>query len=164
MAERILVLGVGNVLLKDEGAGVHALRRIESSCQFSPNVRLLDGGTLGMKLMPEFEGIDALIACDVMQDGDPPGTVRVLSWEDLQAHVSGKNSLHQVSFTETLAYAAMLGMLPPFVSVVTVEPADFSPWGTEVTHPVAAAMDAFVERILQEIARAGGSWKVKTAA
>jgi len=158
---RILVLGVGNVLLKDEGAGVHALRRIEAQFEFGPGVRLLDGGTLGVRLAPEFEGVEVLVAADAMQDGDPPGTVRVLSWDDLRARVSAEHSRHQVRFAETLVYFPMVGLLPPRVAIVTVEPADMSPWGTEPTEQVAAAMDTFVETILAEIARAGGRWTPK---
>lgn len=154
----ILVLGVGNVLLRDEGAGVHAVRLLEERFLFSPNVRILDGGTLGVKLAPEFEGIDALVAADVMQDGSQPGTIQVLGWSDLQAHVSAKNSLHQVSFTETLAYLSMIGYLPAHVAIVTVEPLDMSDWGTELTEPVAAAMNGFVDGILREVSRAGGTW------
>src|SRR5512143_3162034 len=94
-AQRILVLGVGNILLKDEGVGVRVIEQLQAEYLFSPNVRLMDGGTLGIRLLDDITGADHLIVVDAVRNDQPPGTLYRLPAEELTRCVSFKNSLHQ---------------------------------------------------------------------
>ncbi|SMC27220.1 hydrogenase maturation protease [Desulfacinum hydrothermale DSM 13146] len=162
-ANRILVLGVGNILLKDEGVGVRLVERLESSYRFSENVELMDGGTLGLRLLDPVSQSDHVIVIDAVQKGGSPGTVYRLPAEALNKRVTFKNSIHQLDLLETLAYAEVLGHRPSAV-VIGVEPQDISPWGIELTQVVAAVVPRLEEMVLEEIRKAGGNWERKTQA
>lgn len=155
--QKILVLGVGNILLHDEGIGVHVIRHLEAHYVFSDEVTLLDGGTLGMRLLDAISKADCVIIADTLCGNAPPGTLFRLTNEDLQSRVAAKNSLHQVSFLETLAYASFLGMLPETV-LIGCEPEDLSAWGMELSTAVAAVKSEMISMILREIQAAGGSY------
>jgi len=157
MAEQILVLGVGNILLRDEGVGVRVVERLTEGYRFSTNVTLLDGGTLGLRLLDPITQADRLIVVDAVQWGGEPGTLYRLQADDLNRRLTFKNSIHQLDLVETLAYADMLGCRPEAL-VVGIEPADISPWGLELTPKIAAALDRLVAAVLAEIEAAGGSF------
>ncbi|MEJ5349456.1 MAG: HyaD/HybD family hydrogenase maturation endopeptidase [Desulfosoma sp.] len=154
---KILVLGVGNVLLKDEGLGVHLVRRLEASYAFSENVELMDGGTLGLRLLDPISQADHVIVIDAIQKGEAPGTVHRISAEDLSKKVTFKNSIHQLDLVETLAYAEVLGQRPSCI-IMGMEPLDIEPWGITLTAPVAANLKQLETLVLEEIQKAGGSW------
>jgi hydrogenase maturation protease len=158
----ILVLGVGNLLMSDEGAGVHLINMLERGFTFSANVRLLDGGTLGVRLLDPISQSSFLIVADVAVRGKPPGTVCRLTLDDVRSAVgiAAKNSMHQVSFTETLALAEMMEILPPTV-IVAIEPQDIQTLRTELTPAVAEKMNDLAGQILKEIKAAGGSFRMK---
>lgn len=122
--ERILILGVGNILFTDEGIGVRALEWLQEHYAFPENVTLVDGGTLGMGLM------DALLQCDrvyvldaVLGDGKP-GSIYRLTDEDLRKSLSFRDSLHQTDLVDTLIYCDILGHRPEGV-VYGMEPFDY---------------------------------------
>lgn len=160
VSQRILVLGVGNVLLKDEGIGVHLVHRLESSYNFSENVELLDGGTLGLKLLGPISEADHVIVIDAVQNGAEPGTIHRMSADVLARRVSFKNSLHQLDLVEALTYAEVLGRRPSCV-ILGIEPLDIEPWGISLTPPVAAKVAVLERLVLEEIEKAGGSWVFK---
>lgn len=153
--QRILVLGVGNILLKDEGVGVRVIEQLQARYSFSPNVRLMDGGTLGIRLLDDITAADHLIVVDAVRNEQPPGTLYRLPAEELKLCVSFKNSLHQTGLLETLAYAEMLEQRPTTV-VVGIEPEDITPWGTELTPTVMARVKDLVGKVIEEIQLAGG--------
>lgn len=163
VSQKILVLGVGNVLLKDEGLGVHLVRRLETVYDFSENVHVMDGGTLGLRLLDPILEADHVIVIDALHRGAAPGTVQRMSADDLSKRVTFKNSIHQLDLVETLAYAEVLDRRPTCV-IVGMEPLDIEPWGTSLTPPVAANMKVLEALVLEEIQKAGGSWRLKAKA
>jgi hydrogenase maturation protease len=158
----ILVLGVGNLLMSDEGAGVHLINILERDFTFSENVCLFDGGTLGIRLLDPIDQSSFLIVADIALRGCPPGTIYRLTLDDVHAAIgiSAKNSMHQVSFTETIALAEMMEILPPTV-IVAIEPQDMQTMRPELTTVVAEKMNDLAEHILKEIRAAGGSFRKK---
>jgi hydrogenase maturation protease len=157
---KILVLGVGNILLHDEGIGVRIIEELQARYEFSDNVEFFDGGTLGLRLLDPIAGTDHLIVVDAVQNGEPPGTLYRLDAENLNKRVSFKNSLHQLDLVETLAYAEILGNRPTTV-IVGIEPADISPWGLELTEVVQSRMEEMCGRVLEEIQMAGGDFHLR---
>jgi hydrogenase maturation protease len=160
-AKHILVLGVGNILLRDEGVGVRVIERLQGNYAFSPNVHLLDGGTLGIRLLEYITAADHLIVVDAVRNGGPPGTLYRLLADQLTQCISFKNSLHQTGLLETLAYAEMLDKRPSTI-VVGIEPADIAPWGTELTESIEKRMGQLIEKVLAEIEQAGGRFSQTT--
>jgi hydrogenase maturation protease len=155
--KQILVLGVGNILLRDEGVGVRVVEKLLEAYAFSPNVRLLDGGTLGLKLLEPILEADHLILVDVLKDGKPPGTIQRRSLATLKKRVPLKNSLHQLDLLETLAHAEFLGSLPHTV-IVGIEPEDITALSLKLSETVRSRLEDLVSAVLQEIAKVGGGY------
>ena len=155
--KQILVLGVGNVLLRDEGIGVKVVERLQQRYRFSSNVEVMDGGTLGLRLLDPISRADHLIVVDAVQNGQPPGTLYQLPVDELEKRVTFKNSLHQLDLVETLAYAEVLRDRPTAV-IIGIEPADISPWGMELSQAVHSQMEDMCTMVLKEIELAGGSY------
>jgi len=153
---QVLVLGLGNVLLTDDGVGIHVIRTLERTLlgrSLPPAVRLCDGGTLGLNLLFELDSADALIAVDAMELGAPPGTVRAFDRAAFDARLCGKRgSVHELALADLLAAAELTGRRPTRRALVAVQPGS-TDWGLEPTAPVAAAIPAacrIIEDLLEE--------------
>ena len=155
--KQILVLGVGNILLRDEGIGVRIVEKLQQDFTFSPNVRLLDGGTLGLRLLEPITDADVLIVVDAIISGQPPGTLERLPLADLRKRISIKNSLHQLDLLETLAHAEFLESLPE-TTIIGIEPEDTCTLSLELSDTIRARREDVMSAVLQEISRAGGGY------
>ena len=155
--KQILVLGVGNILLRDEGIGVRIVEKLQQDYTFSPNVRLLDGGTLGLKLLEPITEADVLIVVDAIISGQPPGTLERLPLAELRSRISIKNSLHQLDLLETLAHAEFLESLPE-TTIIGIEPDDTCTLSLELSDIIHARREDMVSAVLEEIFRAGGGY------
>lgn len=160
--KHILVLGVGNILLRDEGIGVRVVEKLQHDYTFSPNVRLLDGGTLGLRLLEPITEADYLIVVDAVQTSQPPGTIEIMSLAALRKRISLKNSLHQLDLLETLAHAQFLESLPETV-IVGIEPEDTVTLSLELSETVRYRLEGLVSSVLQEIDKAGGGYYPRTS-
>jgi hydrogenase maturation protease len=141
--QRILILGVGNVLLKDEGVGVRIVRELEARFDFAPNVRLVDGGVLGLSLMGTMMEADQVIVVDAVRGGDEPGTLYRFDWDAKPEHIQYKDSLHQIDLMETMGTLPLVGE-PPLVTVLGVEYQDIDNWGLELTPRVEKAVEPLI--------------------
>lgn len=121
MRSHILVLGLGNELFSDEGIGVVASRRIAELDL--PDTEVVDGGTLGLSLLPTIEGRDALLVLDAIVDSElAPGSVVVYGGEDLRREARLLYSAHQLGVNEVLAAADLAGVTPSEVAAVGMVP------------------------------------------
>lgn len=133
-----LVLGVGNILLTDEGAGVHALHYLEDTHEL-PNTTYLDGGTLSFTLAADIADADNLIVLDAAQLGDEPGAVRVFEGSEFDEFLtSGRMSVHEVGFADLMDIARLEGTLPEHYALIGIQPEQLG-WGEA---PGAAVTDA----------------------
>lgn len=156
-SKRILVMGVGNILWTDEGLGVRIVEWLERNYDFSDNVTLYDGGTLGMRLMDPIMNSDLLIVVDAVLGEGEPGDVYRLTGDDLRKSLAFKNSMHQTDLVDTLIYCDIAGHRPEAV-VIGVEPYDFQTMAVEVSECIAAKMPDIASRVLDEIKAAGGEF------
>ena len=152
-ASRRMVLAVGNSLLKDDGVGIHVLRRLVTERR-RPDVRYVDGGTLGFTLAPLIEETDMLVVLDAMRFGAPPGSIAVKVGPDLDRFVSRKRATaHEVNLRDLLDIVRMRGSLPPARALVGIEPESVE-WGLDPTPTIASAIPAAadaVERLLDSL-------------
>ncbi|MBO6003152.1 MAG: hydrogenase maturation protease, partial [Mailhella sp.] len=107
--QKILILGVGNILFRDEGIGVRALEWLRGNARFPENVTLLDGGTLGVGLMDALLGCDRAYVLDAVLGGGEPGSIYRLTDENLRKSMSFRDSLHQTDLVDTLISCDLLG-------------------------------------------------------
>jgi len=152
--EKIVVLGVGNVLLQDEGAGVRVVHELKARYDFPPQVKLVDGGVLGLSLTGTFMEADYVIVLDAVRGGREPGTVYRFPWEAKPKHIQYKDSLHQIDLMETMAMLPLVGEPPPVV-VIGVEYENIFDYGLELTPKVEAAVDKMVQGAIAELQSLG---------
>jgi hydrogenase maturation protease len=150
----ILILGLGNVLLRDEGLGVRALERLAAVHELPEQVQTLDGGTLGLTLLPFLEGKSHLLVLDAVQTGGPPGTLARLDYADLSPGLLLKMSAHQTGLQELLALGDLQGCLPRHIVVCGLQPEAIE-WGVDLSPAVADRIDLLVDMALEELRRWG---------
>jgi hydrogenase maturation protease len=151
--DRIVVLGVGNILLRDEGVGVRVVEELDRAFVFPENVRLVDGGTQGLWLMATLQESDHLIVIDAVLGRGKPGTLYRLEKSDLPKGLRAKQSAHDSDLVEALNLCELLGAGPKTVTVVGVEPEDIQPFGLELTETVAGKLGELAEKVLEELRR-----------
>ena len=149
----MLVLGVGNSLLTDDGAGVHAVVQLRERAGTRPGLTILDAGTLSFSLLPDLERADALIAFDAARSGGQPGEFRVCEGDDFDEFVRRKGrSVHEIGLSDLLDIARLSGQLPQRRVLIGLEPKTID-WGLALTPPVAATLPRCVEVALGFIDR-----------
>ena len=147
---RIVVLGLGNILLQDEGLGIRALERLRTRYRLPPAVQALDGGVMGLDLLPYLDDVDALLVIDAVQTGRLAGSLVRLEDEAIPAALAVKMSVHQVGLQELLATSRLQGTLPPRVVLWGMEPAAIE-WGLDLSPSVAASLDELVDAVAREL-------------
>ena len=144
MTRSVAIVGIGNNLLTDDGAGIHALNRFAGE-HADEDVDCIDGGTVGLALLDRLASLDGLIALDAMILGKEPGTVTVLQGEDMDTHLRNqRGSVHEVGLSDLMDALRLRGDLPGNRALIGIEPANMD-WGTEPTAPVAAAVPQAAE-------------------
>ena len=123
---RTIVLGLGNLLLRDEGIGVHIVRILEEQKILPPSVELVDGGVATLDVVEMFDENDRLIVVDTVQGGEEPGTIYRFRPNDVKSKYSSTTSLHQLTFLEALRMAGQIGKVPADITIIGVEPAEMS--------------------------------------
>ncbi|MCL6471807.1 MAG: HyaD/HybD family hydrogenase maturation endopeptidase [Firmicutes bacterium] len=145
----VLVLGVGNILLKDEGIGVHVVKAMQD-VQLPDSVTLFDGGAGGIDLLEQIERADRLIIIDAIDAGDEPGTVFRFKPDEVKALLDEhKTSLHQVDLYDTLKLAKFIGCYPETV-IIGIQPKEIA-WGTEPTPDISAQIPRVIDLVTREI-------------
>lgn len=143
------VIGVGNILLSDEGIGVHvvsALGRREDM----EGIELIDGGVAGATLLNHIEGEAKVVVIDAVAAPLPPGTVVRLSPNDLKAAAGPRYSLHDLNLAEALDLMRLRDTLPE-MRILGIVPADIETYRIGLSDPLAAAFDGIVEKAAREI-------------
>jgi hydrogenase maturation protease len=153
-----IVLGIGNILLTDDGVGVHAVRALAEDAGLPPGTEVVDGGTGGLSLLPIVRDATALVLVDAVDVGAPPGSVHVLTGADLYAGLV-RLSVHQVGAADLLAAARLTGGLPADVVLVGVQPASLAP-DVRLSAPVAAALPAVLAAVREWCHRLCGAQRV----
>jgi hydrogenase maturation protease len=133
--EGTLVLGIGNLLWADEGFGVRAVEALNEGYRFAPDVKLMDGGTQGMFLLPHVTAARNLLILDAIDFGLKPGELRLIVDRDVPRYLGAKKvSMHQTGFQEVLAAAALLGRSPWRLALVGVQPRRLDDYGGSHGH------------------------------
>jgi hydrogenase maturation protease len=153
--KRIMVLGVGNILLKDEGVGVRVIERLREEYSFPDNVELYDGATAGLDLLPVLEGVDNLIVVDTVKTTEEPGAIFRFTLEDINVKVPYKTSLHQIGMVEVFAIAEALDKKIGPTVIIGIQPEDMTPWGLELTPTIEAKVPELMSMVLKELEAVG---------
>ncbi len=147
---RTAIVGVGNVLLKDEGIGVHLVRELSETMTLDNEVEIIDGGT-SPDVFPSLKGVEHLIVVDAVQAGGQPGTIYRLGPGDVTNAHSGLCSAHHLGLIEGLNMMRLLGMEPKSTVIIGVEPRDIS-LGLDLSPDLQRVLPRLAEVVLQETA------------
>lgn len=149
-----LVLGLGNLVMQDDGAGVHVVRHLSDWYRFPEGVGILDGGTLGLDLLPKLEGVERLIVVDAVECGKSPGELVRLAGDDVPIALATKVSPHQMGLKDLLAVAELQGVLPTEVVLAGIQPAT-TEMGMELSDEVGEGLGGLAGLVLAELERWG---------
>jgi hydrogenase maturation protease len=144
------VLGIGNLIMSDDGAGVRVVQQLADNYRFPPEVTIFDGGTLGLDLLPQLEGVDRLLIVDAVETGKAPGSLIRLSGADIHPIMETKLSPHQMGLKDLLAVAALMGISPPEMVLLGIQPGNIE-LDMDLSPAVAARLEELVEMALGEL-------------
>jgi hydrogenase maturation protease len=146
----ILVLGIGNLVMSDDGAGVMVVQKLRKDYHLPPEVAVMDGGTLGLDILPHLEGIERLIVVDALETGGPPGTRIRLADAEIPLALETKVSAHQMGLKDLLSVALLMGHAPAEMVLLGVQPGN-SDMGTELTPAVETQIEILMKNVLMEL-------------
>ena len=152
-----LVLGLGNLVHSDDGAGVHAIHRLQKDDRVPADVVLIDGGTQGLSLLPHISGFRRMLVIDAVDAGEPPGTLLRLEGPAVE-NLPGKPSVPQLGFADLMVAMKLLGEVPEEIVVLGVQP-ESTHWSAELSAPVAKAMDSLIDLAINQL----HSWQLTNA-
>jgi hydrogenase maturation protease len=150
----MLVLGLGNVLCGDDGLGVAAIARLAERWEIAPEVRVADGGTLGLSLLGLFDGMDEVLLVDAILADAAPGSLVALDGDEVAPAARARLSVHQVGVADLLDALELLGTRPRRLSLVGLVPEQLA-LGTQRSAAVERALPGLVDRVAREIRERG---------
>lgn len=136
---KLTVLGIGNLLMRDEGIGVHLLEAVMVAHDWPDEVEFVDGGAGGLNLLTVIERAERMIVFDAADMHLPPGEYRIITPEQVRDDTpEHRISMHDVPFMETLKLCEQFTSRPVFVQMLVVQPQTIE-FGRELSEPLAAA-------------------------
>lgn len=151
---RVVILGIGNILLTDEGVGVRAVELLEREYRLPAGVEIIDGGTCAMEMLEQLEYLDALIVIDCVRCGRPPATPVLLKGDDVPVFFRTKLSPHQVGLSDVLASLEFAGRAPGLTVIVGMQPVAMD-LGMALSPAVAVRLPELVALAVAELQALG---------
>ena len=150
MTNKVIILGVGNILFSDEGFGIRVIEKIQKKYSFPEYVEVVDGGVLGLNLLGTISECEYLIVVDVIRNNGTAGSVYRLEGDEIPERMRAKNSLHQVDLLEALTLCKALDNVPETV-ILGIEPEDIETTSLELTPAVREKIDDIIALVLKEL-------------
>ena len=147
---KTLVLGIGNLLLTDDGVGIRAIQLLEERYALPEEVQVVDGGTCGLDLLQFLEGVDHLVIIDAARLGKTPGSIARMEDDQVPAYLALKTSPHEIGLPELLFTARLTDIYPPKVVVLGMQPESIET-SLGLTPAVAAHLEELVEMAAVEV-------------
>jgi hydrogenase maturation protease len=147
--KKILILGIGNILLKDEGIGVRVAEKMKEMT-LPPDVEVIDGGTGGLDLLYCIEGREKVVVVDAVKAGSPPGTLFRFTDKDLAAKKGVMRSAHGIDFSDVVAVSSFLGSKPENIVFLGVEPEELSA-SLELSPGIEKMIPVLINLVMKEI-------------
>jgi hydrogenase maturation protease len=151
---RIVVLGVGNILLSDEGIGVRTIEELQRDFVLPPEVVVIDGGTTGMEMLEDLSNCDHIIIIDAVRSGKAPASIVKLVGEQVPVFFKTKLSPHQIGLSDVLATLAFIDKQPGGITVIGVEPVSLET-GMALTPQVEACLPVLIKMVIEVLGELG---------
>lgn len=150
--DKLLVMGIGNMLLTDDGVGVFAAQKLMEE-NMPANVTVMEAGTFTQDIFYLFKGYDHILVLDIVHAHGEPGSIYLLTESQLVDDEKQRLSIHDIDLIDSLRMAELLHGHKPSLSVVGMEPADFTSWNIGLSPVVQERFDAYLGVVRQEIAK-----------
>jgi hydrogenase maturation protease len=146
----IAVFGIGNLLLSDDGVGIHIINRLKEEFNFPDHVEIIDGGTKGLDLLPLLENRDKALFIDAANFKKEPGTIGTIEGDKIPAFLGQKLSVHHIGIPDMLFAAKLMEITPHEMCLIGIQPQSMET-STELTDPIKANFDALLEKVLEKL-------------
>ena len=150
MEKKITLIGLGSLLMRDEGVGVQAVRALEERYALPPELEVVDGGTAGLDLLPYIEGRDRVLFVDAVNFGKEPGYLGILENEAIPAIFGPKGSLHHLGLMDVLAAAQLLEVAPREICLIGIQPLRLE-IGLELSELLRGKLAQLLDRIITKL-------------
>ena len=161
MRSRIALIGLGNILLRDEGVGVHAVETLKRNYDFPDGVRLIDGGTLGLDLLPLIEGMEKILFVDAMDLKKEPGVIAIIEDQEIPSLLEPKLSLHHVGLSDLLFASRFMGNQPAKMALVGIQPETMEV-GLDLSPAILNRFEELLQTVVEKLREWGLEVKEKT--
>ncbi len=159
----IVVVGIGNILMSDEGVGVRTVEELARRYDLPPEVEVIDGGCSGMEMLDDLARADHVVIVDAVQAGMPPASIITLRGDEVPAFFTAKLSPHQVGLCDVLAALKLTGESPESLTLIGVQPLSLD-LSLDLSPQVAALVPNVVARVVDELVARGVQPALKKAA
>jgi len=150
MTRKVTLIGLGNILMQDEGVGIHAVRYLEAHYEIPPDLEVVDGGTFGLDLLPYIENRDRVLFVDAVNFRKEPGYIGVLHDQEIPALFGVKGSLHHLGLMDVLAAAQLLDVAPKAICLIGIQPLAMET-GLDLTDLIQARLAPLTAQILTQL-------------
>ncbi len=150
------VIGVGNILMQDEGVGPKVAEILRNNYTFYPEIEIIDGGTLGLDLLPYIENYKKILLIDVVNFQEKPGFIKILKGEEIPPYLKTKLSVHHVGVQDLLEVARLMDIMPEELILVGIQPESID-LGLDLTPTIAGRLNLLIEEVLKILE----SWGIK---
>jgi hydrogenase maturation protease len=155
---KTIVIGLGNILLKDEGIGVHVVNAVRERYTFSPEVEILDGGTLGLDLLHYFEGRDQILIVDAVDFKKDAGYIGVIEDDNIPSALFAKLSVHHIGLSDVMFAAKLLDYKPLKIRLIGIQPQSLDV-GLDMTERISSKMGELIDKIIMTLKE----WNIECA-
>jgi hydrogenase maturation protease len=156
---RTCLIGLGNILMRDDGVGVHAVNEIERRFRFVPEIDVVDGGTLGLALLPLIAEYTRVLFVDAVEAGLEPGAIVVREGEEVPALMGSQVSAHQAGLADLMYAARLAGVMPSVVCLVGIQPREVA-IGLETTTLLKDKREDLIRAVLTKL----DAWGIRAVA
>ena len=146
----VTILGIGNLLMGDEGVGIHVIQTLEESYTFAPKINLIDGGTTGLDLIPYFEDCKKMILVDAVDFQKEPGYIGTLFNEEIHYRFNTKLSLHHAGLADVLSVIKLIDIPSPDMMLIGVQP-QIVEIGIDLSNTIADKMGQVLATIIKKL-------------
>jgi hydrogenase maturation protease len=147
---KTIVIGLGNILLRDEGVGVHAVNALRERYTFTPEVEVVDGGTLGLDLLPFFEGRERVLLVDAVDFKKDAGHIASIDDEDIPSTLFAKLSVHHIGLSDVLFAATLMGYKPSKIRLIGIQPQSLEV-GLDLSECISGKIQMFLDTIIETL-------------
>lgn len=150
------IIGVGNILMQDEGVGPKVAEILKTKYFFEPEIEIIDGGTLGLDLLPYIEKFKKIILIDVVDFHKEPGYIKILRGEEIPPYLKTKLSVHHVGVQDLLEVSRFMGVMPEELVLVGIQPETID-LGLDLSETVVGKINELISEVLKIL----NSWGIK---